>query len=709
MNIQNKITLLASACLISVVGLIAGLSLEQSRRDANAIAASSTQMLQEAARANLQAEGNTQALKIQQGLNRTYEFAQALARQLLYLQAKQGEGVTAARQLRQEFSQIMQAALVHRPELLGLFVVFEPNALDGQDAAFTGQQDLGSNELGRFALYWLQPKAGQLQAVLGDEGLLANETPGPSGAPFNAFFTCARESAKPCLLEPYLDDTSGTPRLVTSVTVPLLVDGRVVGVLGMDVGLQAVQADAQAASASLYGGHGSLGIFSANGVIAASSNHPEQVGKLLGAEQPELAANLRHVQQTNQTQTFEDSQRIRVIVPIQPITDARPWSVEVGVSKDILGAPVATMQQKMQDQRLASLTLQVGLGLAFALLGMVMMWLAARSVTRPILHVAHLLEDIAEGDGDLTRRLAYAKRDELGRLSRAFDRFLDKLQPVVAQVQQAVRNTRDTADQSQQIASQTSLGMQQQFREIEQMATAVHEMSATAQNAAQSAVQAADAARHAEAATGNGVQVIERATQGIQALADDMSNGMQRLQTLAVSSDQIGSVMDVILSIAQQTNLLALNAAIEAARAGDAGRGFAVVADEVRGLAQRTQASVEEIGTVIDNLRNGTRQVTSAMQRSHEQAQDNALRSQQAFDVLEQIRHAVGIITEMNVQIACAAEEQSSVAEEINRNVEVVRDVTASLSDQAEHSAGISQQLNALATLQQELVQQFKA
>lgn len=295
----------------------------------------------------------------------------------------------------------------------------------------------------------------------------------------------------------------------------------------------------------------------------------------------------------------------------------------------------------------------MSLGLALALLGMIMMWLAARSVTRPILHVAHLLEGIAEGDGDLTRRLEYGKRDELGRLSRAFDRFLDTLQPVIAQVQQAVRNTRDTADRSQQIASQTSLGMQQQLREIDQMATAVHEMSATAQNAAQSAVQAADAARHAETATGNGVQVIERSTQGIQALADDISHGMQRLQALAVSSDQIGSVMDVVLSIARQTNLLALNAAIEAARAGKAGRGFAVVADEVRGLAQRTQASVEEIGTIIDNLRNGTRQVTSAMQRSHEQAQDNALRSQQAFDALEQIRHAVGIITEMNVQIAC--------------------------------------------------------
>ncbi|WP_437182382.1 methyl-accepting chemotaxis protein [Pseudomonas vanderleydeniana] len=241
------------------------------------------------------------------------------------------------------------------------------------------------------------------------------------------------------------------------------------------------------------------------------------------------------------------------------------------------------------------------------------------------------------------------------------------------------------------------------------MATALHEMSATAQTAAQSAAQAAEAARHADQSTAEGWRVIERASQGIEDLAGGMSDGMRRLQALASSSDQIGSVMDVILSIARQTNLLALNAAIEAARAGDAGRGFAVVADEVRGLAQRTQASVEEIGVVIDNLRQGTLDVTQAMQRSHGQAQGNAEQARQALQALEQIRQAVGVITDMNVQIACAAEEQSSVADEINRNVEAVRDVTASLSEQAGHAAGISQQLNTLATQQQDLIQTFKA
>jgi len=383
--------------------------------------------------------------------------------------------------------------------------------------------------------------------------------------------------------------------------------------------------------------------------------------------------------------------------------------VLVSVPKAVLGAPVAALQAQMRDQRLHSLALQIGLGLSIAVLGVLMMWLTARSVSRPLLHVAHVLEDIAEGEGDLTRRLAYPGRDELGRLSRAFDRFLEHLQPVVAQVQAGVRDTRDTADQSARIASQTNAGMQQQLREIEQMAAALQQMSATAQAAAHSAAQAAEAARHADQATGDGMQVIEDASLGIQALAQDMSDGMQRLHALASSGEQIGTVMAVILSIARQTNLLALNAAIEAARAGEAGRGFAVVADEVRGLAQRTQASVEEIGAIIDSLRSGTREVTRAMQHSHEQAQANAEQARQAQQALAQIRQAVSVITDMNVQIACAAEQQSSVAEEVNRNVEAVRDVTASLSGQAERSAGISQQLNDLASEQQGLIQRFKA
>ncbi|WP_420130832.1 methyl-accepting chemotaxis protein [Pseudomonas putida] len=250
--------------------------------------------------------------------------------------------------------------------------------------------------------------------------------------------------------------------------------------------------------------------------------------------------------------------------------------------------------------------------------------------------------------------------------------------------------------------------MHQQATEIEQMATAIQEMSATAQAAAEGAARAADAARYAEQATGTGAQVIEQSVQNINALAVGMAEAMERLRSLAVSSERIGSVLDVILSIAQQTNLLALNAAIEAARAGDAGRGFAVVADEVRALAMRTQASVGEIAGFIENLREGTHDLSQSMQQSNDQAHRNVEQTRQALQALDQIRKAVGTITDMNTQIACAAEEQSSVAEEISRNVEAVNEVVSELSEQAEQSSAISQQLNVLAVGQQTLLGRFK-
>ncbi|HGA2315513.1 TPA: methyl-accepting chemotaxis protein [Pseudomonas putida] len=706
LSIHSKITLLASLCLAAVVVLLTALALAQRQSSEDQVGSSASDMLLAAARNNLRAEGQAQALQIQQGFAHAYTFAEGVGRQVMHL--RQRAGMPAA-ELRRDLTQVLRDALAGRPELLGLFITFEANALDGHDSDFPGRLDLGSNDQGRFALYWLQPGPGQLQAVPGDEKMLADTSPGPSGAPFNAFFSCSRASAKPCLLEPYVDSSSGTARLVTSLTLPLIDQGRVVAVIGLDIDLATLQRDAEKAAAALYGGQGDIAIVSTAGLLAGDSSHPERLGTLLKARHPAQAAAMLGATAAGHTQAFEDARHMRMLVPIQPLPEASPWAVLVGVGKDVLGAPVTALQEQLRTQRLRSLALQIGLGLGIALLGVAMMWLTARSVSRPLLRVAYLLEDIAEGEGDLTRRLAYPGKDELGRLSRAFDRFLERLQPVIAQVQGGVRDTRDTADQSARIASQTSAGMQQQFREIEQMAIALHEMSATAQAAAHSAAQAAEAARHADQATGAGVQVIESTTQGIQALATGMSEGMQRLNALAASSEQIGAVMGVILSIARQTNLLALNAAIEAARAGDAGRGFAVVADEVRGLAQRTQASVEEIGAIIDNLRNGTHEVTGAMQHSYQQAQANAEQARQALQALAQIRQAVSVITDMNVQIACAAEQQSSVAEEVNRNVEAVRDVTASLSGQAERSAGISQQLNDLASEQQGLIERFKA
>ncbi|WP_408004954.1 methyl-accepting chemotaxis protein [Pseudomonas triclosanedens] len=251
--------------------------------------------------------------------------------------------------------------------------------------------------------------------------------------------------------------------------------------------------------------------------------------------------------------------------------------------------------------------------------------------------------------------------------------------------------------------------MQQQFRDIDMVATALHEMSATAQDSARSAARAAEAARDAEQACQEGNRTLEATTRGVDELASGMNQAMTELQQLAVSNEQIGSILEVICGIAAQTNLLALNAAIEAARAGDAGRGFAVVADEVRSLARRTQESVEEIRGVIENLQARGHSVSAAMQDSFRQAQGNVGQARQAIGALRRIADAVNLISEMNLQIASAAEEQSSVAEEINRNIAGIRDVTETISDHAQQAASASRALNELASRQQGLVEQFRA
>lgn len=709
-SIQSKITLLTSIGLIMVVGLLVGLSLHQTRTSNERVKEASGRMLSEAASLNLQAQSQVQALQIQRSFTRTHEYGQGLARHLLYLREHASRGELSAESLRAELTSELRKALEQRPDVLGLYLIFQPNALGGQDADFRGRNDIGSNDAGRFALYWLQAKPGQLQAVPGDEKLLSDTTPGPSGAPLNAFFTCPRDSGQLCLLEPYFDDSSGSRKLVTSIAFPLLENGKVVGVIGFDISLDSLQQDAIIGSRKLYGHSGRISIISPSGVVAGHSQDANQLGKQLKTVMPDQTAEILNFLSRNESHALNEKGQISMLEPIAPIAGTKPWGVLVEVPQQVLLAPADALKQQMDEERLQSSRLELGLGSAAALLGIVLIWLAARGVTRPLLRLAAMLEDIADGEGDLTRRLNYERRDELGRLALAFNRFLDKLQPVIGKVQASVRDARDTADQSSSIARQTSEGMQQQFREIDQVSAALHEMSATAIASAQSAAQAADAAHQADQASREGLQVITHTTHAIQAQAQaqDMDKAMARLQTLAQSSEQIGSVLEVILSIAVQTNLLALNAAIEAARAGDAGRGFAVVADEVRGLARRTQASVEEIRQVIDNLQNGTHDVTLAMQSSHALALENVNQVQQAVAALERIDQGVTVITEMNLQIASAAEEQSSVADEINRNVEAIRDVTESLSGQAEQAAQVSRQLNELASHQQGLMQQFR-
>ncbi len=708
LSIQWKITLLAGLCLASIVTLLVGLSLYRMDHSSDLVKASSMHMLSEAAQSRIESQGEVQALNIRRQFMDAYQYGAGFARQVLFLREQAEKRFLDAYDLRQDMTAQVRAALQANPDLLGLSLVFEPGALDGKDKLFAGQTELGSNETGRFALYWSQPRAGQLTSMALPEHDMANTEVGPSGQPANTWWVCPRSTGTVCVVEPYFYDIDGQRVLMTSIVFPLKSNGKVIATLSIDINLNSLQALSESASRGLYEGRTTVGILSPVGLLAGYSADAGKLAQRLDQVDSAQGAELVRKLAEGKLQILHGAQRLKVLAAFEPIPGGKPWGVLLDVPESALTGPAETLKQELDALNTSGTLLELGLGLAAAIAGLLLVWLMARTVTKPILGVAAMLKDIASGEGDLTRRLQYDKRDELGELAGWFNRFLDKLQPTIAEVKRSVQAARGTADQSSAIATQTSAGMEQQYRQVDQVATASHEMSATAQDVARSAAQAAQAARDADQATREGLAVIDRTTTSIDTLAADMSSAMAEVEGLAQNSEKIGSVLEVIRSIAEQTNLLALNAAIEAARAGEAGRGFAVVADEVRNLARRTQESVEETRQVIEALQAGTRDVVGAMNSSHRQAQGGVEQVSQAATALQRIGQAVTVITDMNLQIASAAEEQSAVAEEINSNVATIRDVTESLSGQANESARVSQSLNSLANQQQGLMDQFR-
>ncbi|EJL06448.1 methyl-accepting chemotaxis protein [Pseudomonas chlororaphis] len=709
LSIQWKITLLAGLCLAAVVTLLVVLSLYRMEHSSALVKASSMEMLNEAAQARIEAQGEVQALGIRQQFMDAYQYGHGFSRQVLFLREQAEKRFLDAFDLREDLTRQVKSALQANPDLLGLSLVFEANALDGKDELFSGQSELGSNDKGRFALYWSQPTPGKLTSMALPESDMSDTTTGPSGQPANAWFTCPRSTLKPCVIEPYFYVIDGQNVLMTSIVFPLLVNGKVIASLSVDINLNSLQSVSQQASKALYDGQTTVSIISPVGLLAGYSADASKLSQRLDQLDKTNGGELiRLLSASTQTQSLHNDNALKVLAPFTPIPGGKPWGVLLQVPERVLVGPAEALKNQLDQSNQAGTLVELGLGLLAAVLGLLLVWLMARSVTRPILGVAHMLEDIASGEGDLTRRLAYDKKDELGQLAGWFNRFLDKLQPIIAEVKRSVQDARGTADQSSAIATQTSAGMEQQYRQVDQVATASHEMSATAQDVARSAAQAAQAARDADQATRQGLSVIDRTTASIDHLAADMSTAMTQVEGLAANSEKIGSVLEVIRAIAEQTNLLALNAAIEAARAGEAGRGFAVVADEVRNLARRTQESVEETRQVIEELQSGTQEVVGSMGNSHRQAQGSVEQVGQAVTALRQIGDAVTVISDMNLQIASAAEEQSAVAEEINNNVATIRDVTESLSEQANESARVSQSLNSLANQQQSLMDQFR-
>jgi methyl-accepting chemotaxis protein len=311
-------------------------------------------------------------------------------------------------------------------------------------------------------------------------------------------------------------------------------------------------------------------------------------------------------------------------------------------------------------------------------------------------------------NGDLTITVDIASHDEMQTVANHMNEMIEKNNALVSQVISAANQVVTSANNSATTSHQTQKGISEQNMQIDMVATAMNEMTATVAEVARNAESAAEATQNARTEATNGHQIVNSTISSINKLSNEVSSATSVIKKLEADSDNIESVLDVIRGIAEQTNLLALNAAIEAARAGEQGRGFAVVADEVRTLASRTQASTEEIQQMIQVLQEGTRNAVSAMEKGNEQTQESVSQAAEAGKALEAITSAVEHISLMNAQIASAAEEQSSVAEEINRNIVNVSNISNETADGANQTAESSEALRSVANQLHNLVGEFK-
>jgi methyl-accepting chemotaxis protein len=352
---------------------------------------------------------------------------------------------------------------------------------------------------------------------------------------------------------------------------------------------------------------------------------------------------------------------------------------------------------------------QITGAICFVLATLVLATLACLSIgiLRPIRELASTMSQAAK-ENDLTIRMTIKSQDEIGETSQAFNTMLEKFQASIGQVGGSSTRIAEASKDMSAITLHTTQAIQEQKSQTEQLATAMNQMTDTVQEVAKNTAEAANGAAQAITESDAGRKVVNRTTETINSLSKSISRASSAIQKVEGDTKNVGTVLEVIRSIAEQTNLLALNAAIEAARAGEQGRGFAVVADEVRILASRTQGATQEIQQMIESLQTGTQEAVKLMTESSEFSQKGVEQTLKAGDALVGIVNAVSTINDMNIQIAGAAEEQGAVAEEIHRNVSSISEVANQTTDNAEQTAQASGDLARLADDLNTLVTQFK-
>ncbi|HLA31176.1 MAG TPA: methyl-accepting chemotaxis protein [Pseudomonas sp.] len=571
-----------------------------------------------------------------------------------------------------------------------VYAVLEPNAFDGADSAFSGRTADAANEAGRLATLWSRDAQGkQNHAVIGEAQLKDAQT--------NQWYRCALERNALCVLEPYNHAFPEGRALVTTLAMPVQVAGRAVGMVGFDMRLDFIQKLLVQANSRLFNGRGELLLVSQDGMIAGHSGAAQRVGTVLGMADGLDPARLGERLKTGQSQleVLADG-RLQLILQRPLVRGSTTWMVIYRVAQDIASADAIELYADLAERTRQTGWLQVAAAVSIAVLALLLMiWLCGRAL-QPLLRMRVLMEELAQGDGDLSLSLPVLAQDEVGALAASVNRFVARLRELLLEVRHSQQQVGVRSQACLDVGRASAERLERQNGDIDQVATAIQQMAASVEEIARNAATTATAAQRSHSAAQESGAVIQQGAAEVRRLAEEIVQVQRITGELDTETARIAEIMVLIRGIAEQTNLLALNAAIEAARAGEHGRGFAVVADEVRSLAARTRQSTGEIESMVESIQQGSQRAVAAIARSLQHLDGSVAQADAAERALDGIVGAAGEISDLAGQIAAAVEQQRAVTHELNRNISSIGQMAEDLSGLAQ--AGEREQ--ALATVQ---------
>ncbi|WP_110670210.1 methyl-accepting chemotaxis protein [Salinicola halophilus] len=665
-SIRTSVALLVGGSIALVVVALVGYAFFADARSQALVDTRTQSLIGTSMRERLNAVADREATSIEARL----DSALALARGLANTNALMGESDDDGRQRlilgRGELSNLVRQRVVDNPDLLDAFIGWEPDAF-GSDRYYTGREDEGFGEDGRFMPWWYRDDNGDV-AVLSLGNSMESEALTSDGIREGEYYLCPRETLETCIVDPHPFDYGGETLMVTSFNVPILVDGEFRGVAGVDLSVDFVQSLLSEASQSLYDGAGDWSLIAPGGVVTADTRSPDAIGEAaVDRLAPEGLERLTRAQGGQTILESVDGQ-IEMLWPFTVGETGAPWVLTIRLPEAVVMAGLFDMRDQLDDQRQANTLAMLAVGAVVIALGLVLAWLLGSSVSRPLARLAERMREIASGDGDLTQRLPVRGRNESAELAIQFNAFAEKMHGVMLGVRASSETVRGA---SQEIAS----GSQDLSQRTEEMAASLQQTSASMEELTSTVEHTAQSARQVDRLSDSATEAARRGGEVVAGVVETMDD-------IDASSRQIAEIVTTMNGIAFQTNLLALNASVEAARAGEQGRGFAVVADEVRKLAGRSAEASQQIQALVESASGRTRL--------------GAERARQAGAAMDEIVASITRVTDVLGEITAATTEQSQGIGQVNQAVVEIDSVTQ------QNAAMVQQTATAAASLEQE-------